>query len=430
MQPAPDRSPDETARRILWRLFLLRNITIFGAGLGIAIGRSVYSLALPLPPLLLTLGLLAVLNLLTWLRLRTHFSVGNNEIFIHLLLDIAGITSLFFFTGGATNPFVWFYLLPLIIAATILPRGYTWFMAGLSVACYSALFFYNVPLQDGGMHHNGGMHHDGGFQMHVFGMWLGFVISAGFVAVIIVGLAHSLRERDRKLAEAREQALQNERLVALGTLAAGAAHELGTPLGTMAILAAELEQEYNDTGHADLHRKLGILRKQIGRCKEALSVISASAGAGRAESGHRMKVREYLDAVLAEWREQYPHATLTTQISMQAPQASIIAERTLTQTLLNVLNNAADASPQNVTLEADWSMQELTLTVADRGPGLREDIHEQLGKQPVTTKPEGLGVGLYLAHATIRRLGGDLGVSNREAGGTTVRITMPLLGRR
>ena len=109
-------------------------------------------------------------------------------------------------------------------------------MAGLSVACYSALFFYNVPLPDGGMHH------DGGFQMHVFGMWLGFVFSAGFVAVIIVGLAHSLRERDRKLAEAREQALQNERLVALGTLAAGAAHELGTPLGTMAILAAELEQ--------------------------------------------------------------------------------------------------------------------------------------------------------------------------------------------
>jgi two-component system sensor histidine kinase RegB len=428
MQTTPDRSPDETARRILWRLFLLRNITILGAGLGITISRLVYSLALPLPPLLLTLGLLALLNLLTWLRLQTLFSIGNSEIFVQLLLDIAGITSLFFFTGGATNPFIWFYLLPLIIAATILPRGYTWFMAGLSVACYSTLFFYNVPLPDGDMHHDAGMHHDGGFRMHVFGMWLGFVISAGFVAVIIVGLAHSLRERDRKLAEAREQALQNERLVALGTLAAGAAHELGTPLGTMAILAAELEQEYTDSGHADLHRKLGILRRQVDRCKEALSVISASAGAGRAESGHRMSVRDYLDAVLAEWREQYPHAVLTTHISDQAPAAMIIAEHTLTQTLHNVLNNAADASPQDVTLEADWTETELTLTIADRGPGMREDIHEQLGKQLVTTKPEGLGVGLYLAHATIRRLGGDLGVGNREGGGTLVRITMPLLG--
>ncbi len=416
-----DRTADETPRRILRRLFLLRNITILGAGLAVAIARPVYSLTLPLPPLLLTLGLLALLNLITWLRLQTRFTVGNSEIFIQLLLDIAGITSLFFFTGGASNPFVWFYLLPLIIAATILPRGYTWFMAGLSVACYSALFFYHVPLP------HEGMHHDGGFHMHVFGMWLGFVISAGFVAVIIVGLAQSLRERDRKLAEAREQSLQNERLVALGTLAAGAAHELGTPLGTMAILVAELEQEYTGTGQVDLHRKLGILRQQIDRCKEALSVISASAGAGRAESGHRMAVGKYLDAVLAEWRRQYPHAGLTAHISGQVPAAMIVAERTLTQTLLNVLNNAADASPEDVTLEADWNDTELTLTIADSGPGLREDIHEQLGKQPVTTKPEGLGVGLYLAHATIRRLGGDLGVSNREQGGTAVRITMPLL---
>ncbi len=421
MQPAPDRTPDETTRRILRRLFLLRNITILGAGLGITLAQVTYHLALPLPPLLLTLGLLALLNLLTWLRLKLQFSVGNSELFLQLLLDIAGITSLFFFTGGATNPLVWFYLLPLIIAATVLPRGYTWFMAGLSVACYSALFFYNVPLP------HAGMHHDGGFQMHVFGMWLGFVISAGFVAVIIVGLAHSLRERDRRLAEAREQALQNERLVALGTLAAGAAHELGTPLGTMAILAAELEQEYADPGHDDLHRKLGILRRQINRCKEALSVISVSAGAGRAESGHRMAVEKYLDAVLEEWRQHYPHARLAVHISGQAPAAMIVAERTLTQALLNVLNNAADASPDEVSLEADWSDTELELTISDRGPGLREDIHEQLGKQPVTTKPEGLGVGLFLAHATIRRLGGDLGVSNRKQGGTTVRIILPLL---
>jgi two-component system sensor histidine kinase RegB len=422
MQPAPDRNPDETTRRILRRLFLLRNITILGAGLGITIAQVSYNLALPLPPLLLTLGLLALLNLLTWLRLKLQLSIGNSELFVQLLLDIAGITSLFFFTGGATNPFVWFYLLPLIIAATILPRGYTWFMAGLSVACYSTLFFYNVPLP------HSGMQHDGGFQMHVFGMWLGFVFSAGFVAVIIVGLAHSLRERDRKLAEAREQALQNERLVALGTLAAGAAHELGTPLGTMAILAADLEQEYADAGHDDLHRKLGILRKQVDRCKQALSVISASAGAGRAESGHRMAVRQYLDAVLAEWRQQHPHARLAAHISEPAPEAMLIAERSLTQALHNVLGNAADASPDDVTLEADWSKDELKLTVADRGPGLRDDIHEQLGKQPVTTKPEGLGVGLYLAHATIRRLGGDLVVGKRKQGGTTVRVSMPLLG--
>jgi two-component system sensor histidine kinase RegB len=415
-------STDETARRLLWRLFLLRIITILGAGTGVAIANGLYDLALPLGPFSITLVLLALLNVITWLRLKTGFAITNSEIFFQLLLDIAGITSLFYFTGGATNPFIWFYLLPLIITATILPRAYTWFMAGLTIACYSGLFFYNVPLP------HGGMHHDGGFQMHVFGMWLGFVFSAGFVAVIIVGLAHSLRERDRKLAEARELALQNERLVALGTLATGAAHELGTPLGTMAILTAELEQDYTSPDHHELNRKLGILRNQIDRCKEALSVISASAGAGRAESGHRMPVRDYLAEVVSEWQRQRPDAgLLLTDIDQSAPASDIIAEVTLTQALVNVLNNAADASPEAVTLSATWTSVLLTLAISDRGPGLSEDMLNRLGKTPVTTKADGMGVGLFLARATINRLDGNLSVNNRAQVGTTVTITLPLL---
>ena len=412
---------DELARRVTRRLFLLRNITILGAGTGIAVANTFYDLNLPQQPLIITLALLALLNLLTWLRLKTDYTISDTEVFIQMLLDIAAITSLFYYTGGATNPFIWFYLLPLIIAATILPRGYTWTMAAMAVACYSCLFFFNVPLP------HDGMHHDGGFQMHVFGMWLGFVMSAGFVAVIIVGMAQNLRERDRRLAEAREQALQNERLVALGTLATGAAHELGTPLGTMAILTAELEQEYIDDGHSGLHRKLGILRSQIDRCKEALSVLSASAGAGRAESGHRMPVDAYLDEVIHEWQTQRPEAALTSDLTTATISGDIIAERTLSQALINVLNNAADASPDDVSITGSSTQALLILEVSDRGTGLSDEVQEQLGKAPVSTKQEGLGVGLYLAHATIERLGGSLEIADREQGGTVVVITLPLL---
>lgn len=421
MNSLPVESQDEVARRILRRLLLLRNITVLGAGAGIFIANRFFDLNLPQKPLVVTLALLVGLNLLTWLRLKSVLVAGNTEIFLQLLLDIAGVTSLFYFTGGASNPFIWFYLLPLIIAATILPRGFTWFMASLTIACYSALFFYNVPLP-----HNG-MHHDGGFQMHVFGMWLGFVMSAGFVAVIIVGMAHNLRERDRKLADAREQALKNERLVALGTLATGAAHELGTPLGTMAILTAELEQEYVDNAHSGLHRKLGILRTQIERCKEALSVLSASAGAARAESGHRMPVGAYLGQVINEWQAQRPDATLESRIECSSENGDIIAERTLSQALINVLDNAADASRDDVRLDANWTTAVLSLEISDRGTGLSSGVHDQLGKIPVTTKTGGMGVGLFLAHATIKRLGGELSIRNRDQGGTTVHITLPLL---
>jgi two-component system sensor histidine kinase RegB len=429
MKTTAARSPDEMARRILRRLFLLRNFTILGAGLAIGIANSAFNLALPLRALFTILALLTLLNVFTLVRCRFGRIISNTEIFVQMLLDIAGLTSLFYFTGGASNPLVWFYLLPLMIAATILPRTYTWTMAGVTVACYSALFFFNVQLPHSGLHHDSGMHHDGGFQMHVLGMWVGFVVSAVFVAFIIAGLAHGLRERDRKLAEARERALQDERLVALGTLAAGAAHELGTPLGTMAILTAELEQEYSTPAHGDLQNKLGILHRQIDRCKEALSVLSASAGAGRAEAGHRMQVRSYLDEVVSEWQGQRADAVLKATIDTAAPPSEIIAERTLTQALINVLNNAADASPLNVTLEASWTADTLRLDVSDRGPGLDADMFSRLGRTPVSTKPEGMGVGLYLAQATIDRLGGRLSVRNRTHGGTTFEITLPLLRR-
>ncbi|MEN8106649.1 MAG: ATP-binding protein [Pseudomonadota bacterium] len=419
----PDATREDTSRRNASRLILLRNVEILGIAAGIAIAVGYFGMVLPLQPLFIILALIVTLNIVAWQRLRSGARIGDTGIFIQMLLDVAGLTGIFFYTGGASNPFVWFYLLPLMIAATILPRAHTWIMAVITVICYSSLFLIDAPLDSGNAHHDPAS----GFQMHVFGMWLGFVMSAGFVAVIIVGMAHTLRQRDRRLAEAREQALQNERLVALGTLAAGAAHELGTPLGTMAILTSELEQEYLESSHSDLHGKLAILREQVDRCKDALSVISADAGADRAESGHSLPVRAYLSEVINEWQSQRPGASLDVHIDEHAPDADILAERMLTQALINILNNAEDASPDDVRLESSWTLSELSLTIADRGTGIDADIQNQLGKTPVSTKNGGLGVGLYLAHATLQRLGGNVTVQNRHDGGTLTHITLPLL---
>jgi two-component system sensor histidine kinase RegB len=414
-------NPDLSTRQNLRRLFLLRNFTILGIVLGLALAGGILGQPLPVVPLGIIFLLLASLNILTWLQSRHDAAVSDAVIFSQLLLDVAAVTGVFYYTGGASNPFIWFYLLPLVIAATILPRVYTWIMAGLTATCYSVLLFRFVPLS------HGATHHEGGFQMHVFGMWLGFLLSAGVVAVTVVGMAHSLRERDRKLAEAREQALQNERLVAMGSLAAGAAHELGTPLGTMAILVNELEQEYPVTADRSLHDKLGILGQQIARCKQALSVLSATAGANRAEAGHRMPVADYVRHVVTEWQTQRPGIALDIRIEPQAPDGELIAERTLTQALINILNNAADVSPDDIRLVAAWTESRLTLEIADRGPGLHEGVSGQLGRQPVTTKDEGMGVGFYLARATIQRLGGELSIRDSVSGGTISRIILPLL---
>ena len=420
-----EQRPEETERHNYQRLFLLRNIEIVAIGLGITMAMLVFDLSLPLQPLLTLLALIVAVNVYTWFRLQTGQRFSNNEIFALMLLDVAGLSGIFYFTGGASNPFVWFYLLPLMIAATILSRWQTWSMAVITVLCYSALFLVESPDMDTHAHHAHA--DDDGFAMHVFGMWLGFVMSAGFVAVIIVGMARSLRARDRSLAQAREESLNNERLVALGTLATGTAHELGTPLGTVAILTEELQHKYAGSDDLELRKKLGIIGDQIGRCKNALSVLSASAGAERAEAGYRMQISLYLEAVINEWQEQRPGASLQVSIGSNLPQVDILAERTLTQTLINVLNNAADASPEDVSLEASWTSDELAIIVSDRGPGLSDELYTMLGRTPVTTKPEGLGVGLYLAHATITRLGGRFAISNREGGGTALTINLPLL---
>jgi two-component system sensor histidine kinase RegB len=264
----------------------------------------------------------------------------------------------------------------------------------------------------------------------MFGMWFGFVFSAGLVAFFVAELANTLKNQERSLAEARENALRDERVVALGTLAASAAHDMGTPLGTIAIVVHELLQDFPDRHFPDFNEKMQILQNQVDRCKGALSLMSASAGEMRAESGKVMLLTNYLDDVLYQWRAYKPVAKLQYFIDPDiAVNAKIIAERTLTHGLINILNNAVEFTDpeQGIEFHVQWTMKELTLKIRDYGPGFPAEIVNFAGKQPVTSKNRGLGVGLFLAYSTINRLGGKIELINMESGGACVEINLPLL---
>jgi len=262
-------------------------------------------------------------------------------------------------------------------------------------------------------------------------MWFGFVFSAGLVAFFVVELSKTLKERERSLADARENALRNDRVVSLGTLAASAAHDMGTPLGTMAILVHEMELEYSDSKFSDLHSKMKIMNQQIGRCKDALSLLSESAGEMRAESGKPMSLIEYIDEVLHQWRAYNTTSKLNLNITPTAVDinARIIADRTLTHSIINILNNAAEVSPadKGIDFSIDWDYQLLQLQIRDFGPGFPDEIVKLAGKQPVVSSKQGLGVGLFLTSTTINRLGGNITFSNMDSGGASVVITLPLL---
>ena len=412
-------------------------------GVSLLIIISVYGLSLPLKQVTLwpVIVAIAALNYYTWLRLQDETPISELEIFSQLALDILGIAALLFFTGGATNPIIWIFLLPLILTSIMLPHDYTWYMVILTTSFYTILLPFHVPLpaiqprfDSDTIAHNMSMPmatEEHFFNLHIFGMWFGFVFSAGIVAYFTSELAKTVRENERHLADAREIALRDERIVALGTLAASAAHDMGTPLGTIAIVTHEMEAEYPEHRFPDLQEKMHILSEQVERCKTALSMMSASAGELRAESGALMLLSEYLDEIIKQWRALKPGFKLDIQIDKKLPShAQIIAEQTLTHSLINILNNAADVTTKKKGVEFHINSIEedfVVIKIRDFGPGIPPKILALLGKQPVPSKKRGLGVGLFLTYTTITRLGGKIDIYNMESGGACFEIALPLL---
>jgi two-component system sensor histidine kinase RegB len=396
-------------------------------------------IALSWIPMLLCIAALAVFNLLSWLRLRTQTPVSNLELFAQLCADVSALSILLYYAGGSTNPFVSLYLLPLVIAAATLPQGYTWAMAIFTTACYTVLMKYYQPLpgthtmdfdsdMPAGMHNHGAMlmraaqPQDDAFNMHVIGMWLGFVISAVVVAYFVVKMADAVRERDERLARAREDTLRNERIVALGIQAASAAHEMGTPLSTLAVVIGELQNETD--AQPEWRESLTLLDGQVRNCKRILDKLLANAQDSPPQTLQSME--QLIINVLDEWQLLRPavqHRYHSFGIQ-PAPYARV--DSSLRAALLNLLNNAADVSPEEIDIHVNWTDKFFTLQIQDQGPGLTSDATANAGSAFFTTKKEGRGLGLFLANATIEQMGGKVRLFNRASGGATTEVVLPL----
>jgi two-component system sensor histidine kinase RegB len=407
----------------LRRLAALRGMAVAAQLLTLAAVWKILELELDWQPMLLAIGGLALANLLTLLRLRGSKPISGMELFGQLCLDVLALSVLLYYSGGSTNPFVSLYLLPLVIAATTLPGRYTWGMAALTSACYSVLMFHYIPLPHNHQHDG-----DSAFNAHVVGMWLGFVFSTVVVAWFVARMAQAVRSRDETLARAREEILRNERIVALGTQAAGAAHELGTPLSTMAVVIGELRHDADaQPGWRDA---LAILDEQVRACKRTLDKILADAQVGGAASPQRAD--RLMAEVLDEWQLLRPTAQYRYHSDGAQPAPLVSVDSTLRAALMNLLNNAADAAPvggdpQPIEIRTRWDEGGFTLELHDHGKGLSEEAEQKAGSAFFTTKAEGHGLGLFLANATLERMGGSVRLFNREQGGATTEIILPII---
>jgi two-component system, sensor histidine kinase RegB len=398
-------------------LLLIRMIAISGQVVALVFMHSFLAIELPLLLIVSIITTLGLFTLLSWLYLQKVQLISEPVFILQLIVDLVALTLLVYYTGGSANPFIFLFILPIIFAAASMRTGITAFLTIAAISCYTFLMFFHVPISSHHAQHSG-------VELHIWGMWYGFVLSAVLVGYFVSRIARTLRLRDLDLSKAREEALRNEQVVTLGTLAAGTAHELGTPLSTMAVLTRELELQYDEL--PELAEDLRLVRSQIDRCKGILEKMASDAGQLQAVSGHVLRIDHFLEEIAQEWHQLRSDIQFRVNWHGVKPEPHIIADRTLSHAVINILNNAANASSRSVEIEGEWTLDSLTISVRDDGRGLPANTKEKIGQEILSGETEGLGIGLFLAQTTLNRLGGRLEISNLQVGGVLAKIDLPL----
>jgi two-component system sensor histidine kinase RegB len=396
------------------RSILLRWWLLLATVIAVSSAPTLLGLALPLPPMLAVLAALAAFN--AWLQWRSpRVPVPAGELFGQLCVDLTALAVLLYLSGGAANPLISLLLVPVAVAALSLPGRLTAVVTVLAVLAYSLLTRFYLPLAIDDVARAA--------RLHLAGMWLTFVVSAVMIAWFVARMTESVRQRDLHLAAAREQALRDERVVALGALAAGAAHELGTPLATIAVLVGELERD--PSLDADARADLMLVRDQVLLCKGIISGMAQRGGAARMESLQAQDAGDWLRGVLARWQAMRPRASAAIHVAGRGEAPRQAFDPALEQAVANLLNNAADAADDEIRVELDWDAAWLRLTVCDHGPGFAAQVLHRGGREALPASHGGAGIGLLLAFSAVERGGGRIGLDNPPAGGARACIELP-----
>ncbi|WP_240783698.1 ATP-binding protein [Stenotrophobium rhamnosiphilum] len=402
------------------QLIDLRWIAVIGQIITIVFTQWVFHIPLPVELMIGILSSLIGLNLLSLFRWYTLPSASNLELMTGFLIDVGALTALLYLSGGATNPFVFLYPLQLALAAVLLASWSTWTLVGITSICFAGLTRFYVPLQlpAGGVEQL--------FDLHIIGMWICFVLDAVLLIVFMSRINRNLRERDANLAGMRQRAAEEDHIVRMGLLASGAAHELGTPLATLAVTLNDWRRMPQFKNDPEMLQEIGELQHELDRCKTIVSGILMSSGEARGGSIVVTNASDFVIDLVREWSSSRNSKALKYG-RFAGEDCRIVSDSALKQIISNVLDNAAEVSPEWVKLTATHADGMFTITVRDRGPGFTPEILENLGKPYQSTKGKvGGGLGLFLVMNIVRKLGGSMSAENGEEGGAIVTLQMPM----
>ena len=411
---------DPSGRENMQQLIQLRWIAVIGQVVTIGVVHYGLHISLPLHDMFVVLLCLVAFNAASLLRLRFSREVTNGMLFVALLVDVSTLTAQLYLSGGTTNPFVFLYLLQVILGAVLLRPWSVWTIVGIASGCLAGLTVFYRPLawppaEYGRLS-----------GPYIQGLLLCFVLNAALLVIFITRINRNLRARDGRLAYLRERAAEEEHIIRMGLLASGAAHELGTPLSTLSVILGDWRRMAPFSSSPELLQEIDEMQAQVTRCKSIVSGILLSAGEARGEEPAETTVRTFLDDLVAEWRTTRG----VTQFSYHnrfGADLTIVSDSALKQMICNVLDNALEASPQWVGFDVTHDGDLLTMVVTDTGPGFPPEMLAQLGKPYQSTKGRpGAGLGLFLVANVARTLGGSVVARNRPDGGAMVTLSLPL----
>lgn len=401
-------------------LIQLRWLAVLGQVSTIAFVVLVFGIQLPLPHMLEVLSCLIAFNLASHLRWHEHRTVTNAELFLALLVDVAALTLQLYLAGGLTNPFAFLYLMQIILSAVLLKPWSSWAIVAVTLACLASLALFSEPLALPPDHSNGL------FSLYVEGTLICFLLNAGLMVFFITRINGNLRAGDALLADLRQRAVEEDHIVRMGLLASGAAHELGTPLATLSVILGDWKRMPVIASNAGLLEDITEMEAQLQRCKSIVSGVLLSAGEARGESSAKTTLNTFLDTLAEDWRRSRPINAFDYR-NLVEQDLPVAFDSAVKQMMVNVLDNAFEASPDWLSLEVRRQGQLLQLEVSDRGPGFPDWMLAQLGKPYQSTKSEpGHGLGLFFVVNVARKLGGEVVASNRPGGGASVRLSLPM----
>ncbi len=423
-------------------LIMLRWVAVLGQLFVVLTVNYLFEVPLELPPLLIAMSVAALSNLfltMWYFRYRKSMEqLGHSRLWptvfaVVMAIDLLLLTGMLYFSGGPSNPFWIFYFVNLCLVGIELAAWIAWCLNLLAVCCFAFLLYDHHPLQAEVLkEYLPSIRETGEITLAHSGVLCAFITCASVIIFFSTLITTKLRTREMKIRDLEAKRIRGEKLEALGTLAAGAAHELSTPLGSIAIIAGEIQHGLSVSAQANsdnsqLLEDIVLIRSELDRCRFILDHMSAQAGEETIEKKEPLTGKELLDLIMKGVKQP---SRVTTSITPEAASCRVCVGPYVTaQALRGTIKNALEASPANanVRVKIDCQQGMFILTVIDAGDGIPDKILSRIGEPFFTTKQtgKGMGLGVFLARTVVERLGGAMQIDSTTNQGTTVICKIP-----